>query len=96
VSASATQKVLTTAAAWLVAFLVVMTLLTLFGEELQSLPLPLRALVMSGVLVILMANLVMPVLGPAIARRMSRPLSRRPNGRTRRCWKATSARQSPG
>jgi antibiotic biosynthesis monooxygenase (ABM) superfamily enzyme len=69
-SASATQKVLTTAAAWLVAFLVVMTLLTLFGEELQSLPLPLRALVMSGVLVILMANLVMPVLGPAIARRM--------------------------
>jgi Pyridoxamine 5'-phosphate oxidase len=54
--------------AWLAAFVVVMTLLTLFGDELGSLPLALRALVLSGVLVGLMANLVMPVVSATIAR----------------------------
>jgi hypothetical protein len=43
-------------------------LLSLFGDELGSLPLALRALVISGVLVALMVNLVMPVLNAAIAR----------------------------
>jgi len=60
--------VATTLAAWLVAFGVVTALLTLFGNQLASLPLALRALVMSGVLVALMANLVMPVLSRAITR----------------------------
>lgn len=59
---------LTTLAAWLVAFLVVTTVLTLFGDELGSLPLALRALVISGVLVTLMANVVMPVVSGAVAR----------------------------
>lgn len=63
--------VVTTLAAWLVAFLVVTMLLTLFGDELGSLPLALRALLMSGVLVALMANLVMPVVSAAIARRLA-------------------------
>jgi uncharacterized membrane protein len=63
--------VATTLAAWLVAFLVVTTLLTLFGDQLGSLPVALRALVLSGVLVALMANLVMPVLSAAIARRLA-------------------------
>jgi hypothetical protein len=58
----------TTLAAWLVAFLVVTTLLTLFGDELGSLPVALRALVLSGVLVALMANVVMPVVSGAVAR----------------------------
>ena len=57
-----------TLAAWLVAFGAVIALLTLFGGELGSLPLALRALVLSGVLVALMANLVMPVLSVAVAR----------------------------
>jgi antibiotic biosynthesis monooxygenase (ABM) superfamily enzyme len=61
--------VLTTLAAWLVAFLVVTTLLTLFGDVLGSLPLALRALVMSGVLAALMANVAMPVLGRAIQKK---------------------------
>jgi antibiotic biosynthesis monooxygenase (ABM) superfamily enzyme len=56
----------TTATAWLVAFLLVMALLTLFGDQLASLPVALRALVISGVLVTLMVNLVMPVLGGAV------------------------------
>jgi antibiotic biosynthesis monooxygenase (ABM) superfamily enzyme len=64
--------VMTTLAAWLVAFLVVTTLLTLFGDELASLPLALRALVMSGVLATLMANLAMPVLSVAIAHWLGR------------------------
>jgi hypothetical protein len=59
---------LITLAAWLVAFLVVLALLTLLGDELKSLPLALRALVISGVVVSLMANLVMPVLNVAVAR----------------------------
>jgi antibiotic biosynthesis monooxygenase (ABM) superfamily enzyme len=50
--------VVTTLGAWLVAFLVVLALLTLFGDELGSLPLALRALVISGLLVALMVNLV--------------------------------------
>jgi antibiotic biosynthesis monooxygenase (ABM) superfamily enzyme len=60
--------IVTTLAAWLVAFLVVTALLTLFGDELGSLPLAVRALVISGVLVALMVNLVMPVLSAAVAR----------------------------
>jgi antibiotic biosynthesis monooxygenase (ABM) superfamily enzyme len=62
---------LMTLAAWPVAFVAVLTLLTLLGDELQSLPLTLRALVISGVLVSLMANLVMPVLNTAIGRWLS-------------------------
>jgi antibiotic biosynthesis monooxygenase (ABM) superfamily enzyme len=61
-------KLVMTLGAWLVAFVVVLALLTFLGDELQSLPLALRALVISGVLVSLMANLVMPVLSVAIAR----------------------------
>jgi antibiotic biosynthesis monooxygenase (ABM) superfamily enzyme len=64
-------RVVTTLAAWLAAFLLVTTLLTLFGDALSSLPLALRALVLSGVLVALMANLVMPALSAVIARWMA-------------------------
>jgi antibiotic biosynthesis monooxygenase (ABM) superfamily enzyme len=61
-------RVVTTIAAWLVAWAVVVALLSLLGDELGSLPLALRALVMSGVLVVLMAHLVMPVLGRLVGR----------------------------
>lgn len=61
-------RLVMTLAAWLVAFLIATGLLTFFDDELGSLPLVLRALVISGVLVGLMANLVMPVLSTAIAR----------------------------
>jgi antibiotic biosynthesis monooxygenase (ABM) superfamily enzyme len=65
--------VATTLGAWLVAFIVVTVLLTVFGDELKSLPLALRALVISGVLVALMVNLVMPALNTAVARWLGRP-----------------------
>jgi antibiotic biosynthesis monooxygenase (ABM) superfamily enzyme len=61
-------RVATTLGAWLAAFVVVTSLLTVFGDELGALPLALRALVISGVLVTLMVNLVMPLLGAAVAR----------------------------
>jgi antibiotic biosynthesis monooxygenase (ABM) superfamily enzyme len=73
--------VLVTVAAWLVAFLVVTALLSLFGDELGSLPLALRALVISGVLVVLMINVVMPALNAAVARWVAGPArSRLPRG----------------
>jgi antibiotic biosynthesis monooxygenase (ABM) superfamily enzyme len=76
-------QVAMTLGAWLVAFGVVLTLLALFGDELKSLPLPLRALVISGVLVALMINLVMPVLNAVIERWLSgRPISQQPRERT--------------
>jgi antibiotic biosynthesis monooxygenase (ABM) superfamily enzyme len=67
-SPSKLTRVVTTLAAWSVAFLIVTAILTLLGDELTSLPLALRALVISGVLVAVMTNLVMPVLSAAIAR----------------------------
>jgi hypothetical protein len=77
--------VMTTLAAWLVAVLVVTTLLTLFGDELASLPLALRALVMSGVLATLMANLALPVLSVAIAHGLGEPpVPRRAMSKARR------------
>jgi antibiotic biosynthesis monooxygenase (ABM) superfamily enzyme len=60
-------RLVTTVLAWAIAFLTVLALLTLFGDQLSSLPLALRALVISGLLVFLMANLVMPVAGRAIS-----------------------------
>jgi len=61
-------RLVTTLAGWLVAFLIVVSLLSVFKDELASLPLALRALVISGVLVALMVNAVMPVLSNAIPR----------------------------
>jgi hypothetical protein len=66
-------KVATTIAAWVVAFLVVTALLSLFGDQLAALPLAVRALIMSGVLVTLMVNLAMPVVGVGIARLLAGP-----------------------
>jgi antibiotic biosynthesis monooxygenase (ABM) superfamily enzyme len=74
--------VVTTVAAWLVAYGVVAALLVLFGHQLARMPQALRALVMSGVLVALMINLVMPLLNVAVARW----LRGSPPTRERRTW----------
>jgi antibiotic biosynthesis monooxygenase (ABM) superfamily enzyme len=66
-------RLTSTLAAWLVAFLTVMGLLTLLDAELGSLPLALRAMVISGVLVFLMANLVMPIVNSTVARWLGSP-----------------------
>jgi Pyridoxamine 5'-phosphate oxidase len=72
--------VATTLGAWLLAFLVVTALLTLLGDELGALPLALRALLISGVLVALMVNLVMPALSAAVARWAAASPRSRPAG----------------
>jgi antibiotic biosynthesis monooxygenase (ABM) superfamily enzyme len=64
-------KVMTTLAAWLVAWVVVVVLLSVLGDQLGSLPLVLRALAISGLLVVLMANLVMPLLARLAERWLS-------------------------
>jgi antibiotic biosynthesis monooxygenase (ABM) superfamily enzyme len=61
-------RLATTLAAWFVAWVVVVALLSLLGDELASLPLTLRALVISGLLVTLMSLYVMPLLGRLAAR----------------------------
>lgn len=59
-------RVATTLVAWLAAFLVVTVLQRLFADQLASLPPELRALVLSGVLVGLMANVVMPAVSSVV------------------------------
>ena len=65
-------RIATTLTTWLVAFSVVRTLLELFGSQLATMSPTLRAAVLSGTLVFLMVNVVMPFLGPRIAR-LTRP-----------------------
>jgi antibiotic biosynthesis monooxygenase (ABM) superfamily enzyme len=65
-------RLTTTLAAWLVAWVVVVVLLSVLGHQLGELPLAVRALAISGVLVAMMANLVMPLLGRMAERWLSR------------------------
>lgn len=64
-------RLATTLVAWPVAFVIVLALLALFGHTLESLPYALNALVFTGVLVPIMGNLVIPVIGGAVARRLN-------------------------
>ena len=48
--------------AWLAAFTIVMALFVAFGTQLEELPLPLRALAISGVLVVTMSLVVTPLI----------------------------------
>lgn len=64
-------RLVTTLAAWLVAFLIVLAMLLAFGQQLESLPPALNALVFTGVLVPLMGNLVMPFIGAVLGRRVA-------------------------
>ena len=68
-------RLVTTLAVWLVAFSIVRTLLELFGRQLAEMSVTGRALLLSGTLVVLMVNVVMPFIGPRIARltRQARP-----------------------
>lgn len=53
---------------WVAAFLIVVALFSAFGEQLKGMSLPLRALIVSGALVIAMNFLVMPGLARLLAR----------------------------
>jgi hypothetical protein len=67
-------RVTITLAAWLVAFLVVLGLLSSpFGAALRALPPAVDALVFTGVLVPTMGNLVMPILARSLTRALGAP-----------------------
>jgi antibiotic biosynthesis monooxygenase (ABM) superfamily enzyme len=65
----------TTLAAWTVAYLVVLALLSVLGRQLAALPVALRAAVISGVMIAVMVNIVMPALSRIIARGLAHPTS---------------------
>jgi antibiotic biosynthesis monooxygenase (ABM) superfamily enzyme len=65
-------RVVMTITAWPFAFLTVLALFTFFDDELARLSLATRALVVSGVLVTLMANVVIPVLNDVVHRSLDR------------------------
>jgi len=58
--------------AWLAAYVIVMVLLLVFGDRMLELPLALRSLVVSGVLVISMTQLVIPMINAHLRRAASR------------------------
>src|SRR5262249_28593613 len=64
-------QAITTLAAWLIAFPVAVAVSAVFDNKFASLPRPLRALVLSGILVALMVNLVMPAISAVRTRRLS-------------------------
>jgi antibiotic biosynthesis monooxygenase (ABM) superfamily enzyme len=54
--------------AWIFAFGIVMALFLLLGDELSAMPLALRALLISGVLVVTMTQLVIPLIRSFLSR----------------------------
>lgn len=56
------SRLLTTLAAWLAAYLVVMAIYLVWGSGLAALPTWARALVLSGILATFMVNVAMPVI----------------------------------
>jgi antibiotic biosynthesis monooxygenase (ABM) superfamily enzyme len=62
------QRVVTTLAAWLVAYTIVGVVFVAGGRWLAAVPMAVRLLIVSGVLVIVMVNVLMPVLGGLVAR----------------------------
>lgn len=88
-------RLVTTLAAWLVAFLIVLALLTLFGRKLESLPHALNALVFTGVLVPIMGNLVMPVVSAAVTRWLAGPPRTSPAEDLRTMHAAAADQHSP-
>jgi hypothetical protein len=70
-------RAMTTVAAWLAVFLILTVLFSVFGEELESLPLTVRALVISGAVVGLMINVVMPRVNRVVSR-LAQPRPRTP------------------
>lgn len=62
------SRVVTVLLAWLAAFLIVMAVYLTLGRILEQLPLWLRALAISGVLVISMTQVVMPAIQRSLRR----------------------------
>lgn len=57
---------------WAVAFVIVLIMLSVFGKQLESLPIALNALIFTGILVPIMGNLVMPMVSKFVAKHITR------------------------
>jgi uncharacterized membrane protein len=77
-------RLATTLGAWIAAFAVVMALLAVVGEELGSLPLAIRALIISGAVVTIMTTVVMPALSVIVHRWAAAPTRERSRAAARR------------
>ena len=77
-------RLVTTLAAWAAAYLVVLVILTVLGRQLTALPVPLRAAVISGVMIAVMLNLVMPTLNKVITSWLATAPGLTERGETRR------------
>jgi antibiotic biosynthesis monooxygenase (ABM) superfamily enzyme len=73
-------KLVTTGMAWLVVYLLLLTLFSIFEDQRAALTLPIRLLVVSGVLVACMANLVVPIVTRIVGAWISRRSIPRPAG----------------
>jgi hypothetical protein len=66
------RRIVITLAAWVAAYLLVTLVFVVGGDQLAGAPAPVRFLVVSGVLVIVMVNVLMPFLGRTVGRLFSR------------------------
>lgn len=62
-------RVLSLLLLWLGAYATLMALFTLFGPQLNGMPIPLRTLLLSAVLVLVMTQVVIPVVVRLVSRR---------------------------
>src|SRR5262245_4963522 len=74
-------RLVTTLAAWAVAYLVVLAVPGVLGRQLADMPVALRAAVISGVMIAVMVNAVMPALNKIISRRLAGSASRTSPGK---------------
>jgi hypothetical protein len=87
-------KLVTTGMAWLVVYLLLLTLFSIFEDQLEALTLPVRLLVVSGVLVTVMANLVMPMVKRIVGAWLGRRSNTRPARVTKGDTRSTRTRRS--
>lgn len=63
------RKIATLLLLWLGAYVTLVVLFTLFGRQLDSLPMPLRVLIVSAILVLVMTQIVLPLVARVTTRR---------------------------
>jgi|GEM_PF-5577234 len=61
-------RIINTLLGWVIAFMIVYTMIFFFGEKLKAYPPVVTALIFSGVLVTVMGNFVMPFLSRIVIR----------------------------
>lgn len=63
-------RIISTLMGWAVAFMIVYSILLVFGSQLRKLPQAVDALIISGILVTLMGNFVMPWINQIVSKHL--------------------------